>query len=118
MFIEHLVPIRPILMGWKCLFQNQKGEIAIFVLELSREAQIRPSTMKTAVLVIELAISAQFHPSSDVARHGSSPRQHAGSEMRHHIKIDQFAPSYFHKASLDTEHNPSCPLSMAATHGG
>ena len=43
------------------------GEIAIFVLELSSKAQIRPSTIKKAGLVLEFAILVRPRPLSDVA---------------------------------------------------
>jgi hypothetical protein len=71
MWSAHYTP----LQTWMpvCFFV---GEIAIFVLELSREAQIRPSTIKTVVLVLKLAISAQSYPPSDVAHKGTLPRQH------------------------------------------
>lgn len=44
---------------------NNFREIAIFNLELSSKAQIRPLTIKMDGLVLEFAISVRSHPLSD-----------------------------------------------------
>jgi hypothetical protein len=72
MWSAHYTP----LQTWMPVCFFFVSEIAIFVLELSREAHIRPSTIKTVALVLKLAILAQSHPPSDVAHKGTLPRQH------------------------------------------